>query len=321
VKLTVEGYYPVALGIIGPAVKSFLNRRGYVISRPTEIERSLLRSYWRQWFSHDPALFAEIYAKNRKTLKSVSDWISADSLERSLWRYGVPADWTTDTNLGFVDRTTLAEIESEVTSADLLGFVARFCLQKLSYLEIGVSVGKTLLQVQIQASGAELVGVDVEEINPVLRKQFDTFEEIWRGERAYPVETLYKGIVQKISTMHRLTSRNNVFDYLSADQFRDDTWARLAGKRFNLVFSDGVHTPEALRSELQFLIKHDLIDRERFIMCWDDLWDYGMQSAFLDNAKTLCRMFNRGDEAISLYLMHGSYGFKRPMGLFSSVHR
>jgi hypothetical protein len=118
-----------------------------------------------------------------------------------------------------------------------------------------------------------------------------------------------------------------MLEYVSADQFNDDTWASLKGRHFNLIFSDGVHTPEALRTELQFLIKHDLIDRNRLIMLWDDLYHPEMQAAFVDNAKTLCRMFNRSDEAFSLYDLRGSYcdydgdgrSITRPMGIFSSL--
>ena len=52
-----------------------------------------------------------------------------------------------------------------------------------------------------------------------------------------------------------------------------------------------------------------------------------MQAAFVDNAKTLCRMFNRGEEAFSLYQLRGSYcdydsdgrSMTRPMGIFSSL--
>lgn len=311
----------MALGFMGPLVKSYLAHRGYVITRPTEIERSRLRSYWRECFSLDPQLFGAVYARNRETLRAVPTWVSEETLEGSLWRYGVSEEWANNANSGYIDRTALGDIESEVTSADLLAFVARRFLPKLSYLEIGVSVGKTLLQMHNQVTNAQIVGLDVEEVNPILRDHFDTCNEVWRSKVAHPVETSSKGMVKKYATCHRLVSaaRNNVFDYLSADQFRDETWSFLKGRRFNLVFSDGVHTPEALRSELQFLIEYDLIDKERFVMVWDDLVHPFMQPAFLDNAKTLCRMFNRGDEAISLYVLHGSYGFKRQMGLFSSA--
>jgi hypothetical protein len=312
----------MALGFVGPTIKRALNRRGYIITRPTEIERKWLRSYWRELFSRDPALFGSIYAKNREALQSVPSWVSTGTLGRSLWRYGVPLGWVDETEPGSIDRTVLSDFESEITSADLLGFVARLHFrEKLSYLEIGVSVGKNLHQVQSQVLDASFVGIDIEEINPVLREQFSSCEVIWRSDAPYPVQTLSKGIVQKNATCVRLVSQRtgNTLDYVSADQFRDDTWASLKGRHFNLVFSDGVHTPEALRSELQFLIKYELIHPSRFVMFWDDLNHPEMQRAFLDNAKSLCRMFDRGDEAISLFVMHGSYGMKRPMGIFSSL--
>jgi hypothetical protein len=310
----------MALDFIGPAVKELLTRRGYVITRPTTIERTQLRSFWEEWFSREPALFGDVYAQNREILKRVSKWISEEALEASLWRYGVPQCWIDGPVSGFLDRTGLTKTESEITSADLLGFIARTYENHLSYLEIGVSVGKNILQIASQTIGAKIVGLDVEEINPLIPRYFDTCEVIWRDDQGYLVNTLNRGMVRKTPSITRLTHQlsGNVLDYLSADQFRDDTWMRLSPRKFNLIFSDGVHTPGALRSELAFLLKHDLIDRSRFVMLWDDLVDIGMQTAFMDNAKQLCALFGRGDEAISLYLMHGSYGFQRYMGVFSS---
>jgi len=75
--------------------------------------------------------------------------------------------------------------------------------------------------------------------------------------------------------------------------------------------------PDALRAELQFLLRHELIDKVRFAMFWDDLWGE-MQTAFMDNVKELCKMFNRGEDAIRLFKLYGSYGHERPMGLFCS---
>ena len=54
-------------------------------------------------------------------------------------------------------------------------------------------------------------------------------------------------------------------------------------------------------------------------MLWDDLYDIDMQSAFLDNANALCKLFNLSDEAISIFYLHGSYGIKRQIGMFSSI--
>ena len=318
----------MAYGFIGPAIKKFLVDRGYSIKRPTQIEKSYTRSLWQQWFSRDPALLAEVYSKNRETLRSIPEWATNETLERSLWRYGVPVTLTSPI-AGSVGRIPLKEIESEITSPDLLAFIARHCLPNLSYLEIGVSVGKTLLQMNYQLRKAFLTGIDLEEINPIILQHFDTCEEIWRGDSAYLVDTLSKGRVNKIPTSRRLTSHvtENTLEYVSADQFKDATWARLRGRRFNLIFSDGVHTADALRAELQFLIKYDLLNRDSLVMLWDDLHHPEMQEAFLENAKTLSGIYNRGNEAIAFYHIRGSYSdyddegrsITRPMGMFSSV--
>jgi hypothetical protein len=307
------------LGPIGPLASNFLRSRGFVITRPSDIERAFTRSFWEQWFSKDPILFGSVYGQNRETLASIPTWIHEKTLAASFWRYGVPVEWS-EANLS-IDKTGLMDIEGEITVADLISFIARQLREGVSYLEIGVSVGKNILQIERQITSARLVGLDIEEINPILEDQFSDCIRVNELSAHYPVATLSNRTAQKQSSMKRLTSRErgNVFEYLSADQFRDDTWSRLRGKKFNLIFSDGVHTPSALKSELQFLIKYDLVDPSRCVMLWDDLYDFDMQVAFLDNARTLCKMFNHGDEAISLYQLHGSYGPKRLMGMFSSI--
>ena len=308
------------LGPIGPFFSDFFRRRGFIITRPTEIEKTFTRSVWKNWFSIDPDLFAAVYRQNRATLAGIDSWISDDTLAGSLWRYGVPVGWN-ETHASSIDKTGLVDIESEITAADLLSFVARRLGSGLSYLEIGVSVGKNLLQIDRQVRSASLVGLDIEELNPTLRDQFSDCVEVGAPSPPYSVESLSKGPTQKQTSLKKLTSpeRGNTFEYLSGDQFQDVTWQRLAGKSFNLIFSDGVHTGEALRTELHFLLKYKLIDPKRCVVFWDDLHNFGMQSAFLENARTLCKMFGRDDSAISLFQLHGSYGMKRLMGMFSSL--
>jgi hypothetical protein len=308
------------LGPIGPFLSDFLRRRGFIITRPTAIEKSFGRSFWKDWFSTDPKLFASVYEKNRETLSGVKGWVADETLTASLWRYGVPVGWN-ESHASSIDRTGLTDIESEITAADLLSFVARRLSQNVSYLEIGVSVGKNLLQIEHQVSEARLVGLDIEELNPVLRNQFSDCKDVGQASAPYLVETLSKGPVEKKTSQKKLTSRErrNIFEYISGDQFLDSTWALLRGRSFNLIFSDGVHTAEALRAELHFLLKYNLIDPERCVMFWDDLQSDAMQAAFLDNAKKLCAMFRRDDKAISLFQLHGTYGMKRLMGMFSSL--
>ena len=310
------------LGPIGPFASNFLRSRGFIIARPTEIEKTFTRCFWKDWFSTDIKLFASVYERNRSTLAGVKSWVSDETLAGSLWRYGVPVEWReTYTSASSVEQTGLMEIESEITAADMLSFVARRLGQGVSYLEIGVSVGKNLLQIDRQVSNASLVGLDVEELNPFLRNQFSGCVNVGESSAPYLVETLSKGLVEKRTSLKALTSseRQNTFEYLSGDEFLDATWALLKGKHFNLIFSDCVHSGEALRTELKFLLKYKLIDPNRCVMFWDDLHSLDMQLAFIDNARTLCKMFNRDDNAISMYRLHGTYGVKRPMGMFSSL--
>jgi hypothetical protein len=310
------------LGPIGPIASNFLRSRGFVITRPSEIEKAFTRSIWKDWFSTDLKLFASVYEQNRATLAGIRNWVSDETLAGSFWRYGVPVEWR-EKYIDSIGQTGLEEIESEITAADVLSFVARKLGSEVSYLEIGVSVGKNLLQIERQVNNASLVGLDVEELNPVLRNQFSDCVDVGKPSAPYLIKTLSKGLAEKRTSVKRLTSRErgNTFNYLSGDQFLDSTWALLNGRKFSLIFSDGVHEAEALRTELQFLLKYELIDSNRFIMFWDDLHRPDMQSAFLDNARTLCKIFYRDDDAISLFQLHGTYGVKRLMGMFSSLKR
>jgi hypothetical protein len=306
------------LGPIGPLVSGFLKKRGYTITRPTAIERQFIRSVWEGLFSEDPQLFATVYQTNRMTLTSVPKWLTEETLSESLWRYGVPVEWTGSHSE--INGTGLEDVEKEITAADVLAFVARKMGSGVSYLEIGVSAGKNLVQIERQLTGSSLVGLDVEELNPILREQFASCARAEKPLEFYAVETLSGKSAQKRTSVQQLKSeRNNTFDYFSADQFRADTWALMRGRKFNLIFSDGVHSAHALRTELQFLLENDLIDPTRCIMFWDDLYRIDMQSAFLENARILCNMFDREDDAISIFQLHSTYGFRRPMGMFSSV--
>jgi hypothetical protein len=292
-------------------VKDFLKAQGYQISKSTAVERRYMGRPWPDLIWRDPSNFATIYSKNRALLSSIPQWISEEDLRTSLWDYGVPSVCLTSwNNLGF---GALADVDMDLTVVDLLAFVGSY-LSDLRYLEIGIGVGKNFLQICKQFPDAISVGLDVEEINPVLRSQFTSPALEWQSDTPYLVDTFSGQRREKRASLTRLSK---TVSYLSADLFRDDTWARLEGQTFNLIFSDAVHSPDAVRAELQFLLRHELIDKARFAMFWDDLFGE-MQSAFMANARDLCKMFNLGDDAIRLFRLHGSYGDERPVGLFCS---
>lgn len=295
---------------------SFIKRQGYEIHKPTDIETKFAKSYWSQWLSKRPADFIEIYQQNRKFLSGVPSWIDKTALASSYWRYGLPERWTSS-YADELDRTGLNDIEKEITSADLLAFISTFLTKRINYLEVGVSVGKNFMQLCHSFNAAEMTGLDVENINPILESFLEEKHTILTSSIAYEIETLSGKKATKTTSLtgYSYHDKNKIF-YLSADQFRRDTWEHLKGKRFNFVFSDGVHSPNALIAEMDYLMQFDLIDRDEFVMFWDDMWNSGMQNAFYESASRLCQMFGCSEDHIALYNLHGSYGFARKMGIF-----
>lgn len=295
------------LGPVGPLIRNRLVKMGYQIYRPSPLERSIMRSFFEDWFSQDIALFAKLYEQNRNVLAEIPRWVHPDDIALSLWRYGVPEQW--GVGAAGLGQTGLEEIEKEPTYSDLIAFIASR-IEDLRYLEIGVSVGKNFLQIARNVAG-HFVGLDVERINPVLANALGgNFAEFPTG-KTQTVETWAGPHVQ----IELSISRNGVVDYLRGDQFSSDTWAVLRGRKFNFIFSDGVHSSEALRAELQFLLAEGLIDTSgQFVMYWDDLVNIEMQTAFDDCAKRLRVEFGGGRHG--LHWIHGTYGSKRLNGIF-----
>ena len=295
------------LGPVGKLAKIALAGAGYDLHRATEFEKRLMRSYWGDWFSKDPALFARVYARNRQSLGRVQRW--ADNIDNSLWRYGVPEMWSTGQQ--GLDRTTLDQIEPEVTYTDLIGFVASQ-IEALTYLEIGVSVGKNFWQIVELFPDAEIFGLDVEEPNPSLTRLFERVETVWEGPEQV-VDTL-SGNKATIRLTHYHLHRKDgkPVTYVKGDQFSHETWASMKA-RFNFVFSDGVHSGRAVIDEFDHLKRSGLLEISgQFAMYWDDLVNVEMQSAFERNARLL------GEGRYSLHPIHGTYGERRMNGLFAN---
>lgn len=298
------------LGPVGRLLKSGLTKAGYELYRPTQFERSIMRSPFADWFSTDIELFAGLYKANRETLSRIPQWLRPEDLPNSLWRYGVPEQW--DSGTQGLGNTGLNEIETEPTYSDLIAFIAHQT-PDLRYLEIGVSAGKNFLQICENVPGEAFVGLDVERLNPVLAEAVGTFTEAPQGALQM-VETLSGQSTQVTLTL----SQAGKIAYLRGDQFNPQTWAVLRGQSFNFVFSDGVHSPKAVRQELFFLQQNGLIDTSGpFTMYWDDLVNVDMQSAFNDCAEELKSVFKGGRSG--LHWIHGTYGSRRLNGLFTTI--
>ena len=200
----------------------------------TDTNRETLSAESVGLFDHDPSRFATVYANNRKLLKSVTSWISPQALSGSLWRYGVPVEWDAAQH-GAMNRSGLPDVDPEITSADLLAFIASQ-LRDLRYLEIGVSVGKTFLQICDQFPLAQIVGLDVEDVNPVYFRASTNPKSFGEHRRHMKLKHFPGQRAKKHATMTALSS---TVHYLSADQFRDDTWKSWPGGSLILYFRTG----------------------------------------------------------------------------------
>ena len=255
--------------------------------------------FWRDWINRAPQQFADIYSTNRETQRTVSEWMSVDVLDDSLWRYGIPTNHLL---------ATLNQVDRNITYTDILSFLSVF-LTRPRYLEIGVSSGKNFYQISKHLRDTILVGLDIEDINPVLAGLYSYHKGVWESAHTHPF-TKHDG-----ETVGRRFSSTEYYDpqtgnrvlYLSGNKFEREVWESLSGMSFNLVFSDACHNPVSLTTELDFLLQTGLVDSEEFIMIWDDVSD-DLIPPVIHAAKVLSKHFPMSRPYAALVGIHGTYG-------------
>jgi len=191
---------------------------------------------------------------NRASLDLVDNWIDDAAMASSFFQYGVPE---------FLKKDINKPVGDKLTYTDLLLYLGKKYFDRINYLEIGVSVGKNFFQLLNALDNARFTGFDIEEINPVIEKKLDL-----RNKSEW--ETMPGSIKKNASSFKEYKYGDKEVCYLSADVWDSNSWARLQGQRFNLVFSDALHSPEAILFEFEMLVKFRLLD-EQFIILWDDL--------------------------------------------------
>ena len=207
-----------------------------------------------------------VVSQNRAALSLIPNWIDEQVYERSIFNYGLPRR---------VKSLINEPTSREPTYTDAICYLQSKITTPIRYLELGVSVGKNFFQIASFLQNASLTGFDIEEINPILESKFAEKAMIAR----WP--TVASSMKKADSSMTGYKFHSNQVNYLSGDIFDENTWARLDGMKFNVIFSDAFHSPEALRFEYAMIRRYDLIDRNNFIILWDDLGG-DMTPAFLD---------------------------------------
>jgi hypothetical protein len=234
----------------------------------------------------------DIVRKNRQTLSSINNWLEDDVYENSVFYYGLPRH---------IKHLLDKPINDEITYSDAMCYLQSKIKGPINYLELGVSVGKNFFQFASYLENVTLTGFDLEEINPTLEKQFSEKEikEKW--------ETPLSSKKKEMSSLTYYKFNNNQIKYLSGDIFDENSWARLKGEKFNLIFSDAYHTPEAIKFEYNMLKKYDLIDYTNFMILWDDLGGR-MTRSFIDIYNDLRLQYDLEPQNVALNRYWGWLG-------------
>ncbi len=198
-----------------------------------------------------------IIESNRKTLRKVTRWIDDNLYRTSVFQYGIP-----DRIKHLIDK----EVGEMITYSDVILYFSRLLKQKISYLELGVSVGKNFWQVANFLKDSSLTGFDIEVMNPVLEVFLTKMDSIeWETISG----SLKKG--RSSLTLYKYEPNQNMMAYLSGDILDENSWRRLSGRKFNLIFSDALHDPKALLFEWEMIERYKLLNEDEFVMIWDDL--------------------------------------------------
>ncbi len=200
----------------------------------------------------------KIILRNRKYLKNTTSFLSENEFNNN--DYGM--DRKIFTNLD-------KEIKKYPTYTDLLIFASTFLNnKKVNYLEIGVSVLKNFMQIDNYIENSNLVAFDINPIVPKYKKKFSLIKEENKESKIYSAETKNNLFYFEGSILNNrdIEHFNNFFDM-----------------KFNIIFSDALHTPEGIWSEYENIISKK-IDKE-FILYFDDLDFPGLE-------ETAIKVFN-----------------------------
>lgn len=216
---------------------------------------------------------ASIINFNRNTLSSVDNWIKKSDWEipNSLYNYGLPH---------YIYHLINLPISNEITEADMIcKFIVDLSRQNVNvhYLEIGVSVGKTFYQilnfakVHLLPNTFTIACLDIEKINPILDKLL--IDNIG-GKSTITIPSTNVSTLRK-NELNYISNWNETVYYFESDEFDSSIWKAMTDlkKKYNLIFSDALHEPNALVTEYTNLRDNLLFDEARFIYCFDDLED------------------------------------------------
>ena len=196
----------------------------------------------RYFYKNSNPEMTKIIKQNRKFLENEQSFLTKTQYEDT--NYGIP---------GHIFSALNKKIDNFPTYSDLFVFMIKTVDSSINYLEIGVSVLKNFLQLNASLTNANLTGFDINPISPNFKHNFRDMNKVSSKFYTYS------------SNQNELYYfQGSVLDELDTEEFK-----KLNNSKFNFIFSDALHEPDAVFAEFNNLIKDEL--DENFILYYDDL--------------------------------------------------
>lgn len=233
----------------------------------------------------------DVYAENDKTRNEVKAWITPEVLGTALFNYGITPRWTEPNDI--LAKETLGPIQHDFLSQ--LGAQISSNGQQVNYLEIGVSVLKSIHTQSNFFHNGIISSLDIEDPNPVIEGRWADKKQVdsWLVSPTRKAHGRAQDYINQYSGPNSNTlyyQAGDAFDKASYEHFKKTVVAQHGP--VNLVLSDGLHTGQAVATEVEMLISHGIIKPGvSFAMVWDDCSSGLHDAVFKKNFPKLRALF------------------------------
>ena len=200
----------------------------------------------RSFYKNKNTDFQEIIYKNRTIINSKQIFLTKE--EYDVNTYGIP---------GHIFSKIDKKINNFPTYSDLFVFFSSYLSEKINYLEIGVSVLKNFVQLNANFESANLVAYDINPIAPSNKELFNNNEKFDRDSNIFYGSN-------KVNNNELIYFKGSVLDVEDTELFNSKI-----KYKYNFIFCDALHEPDAVMQEYHNIIKDNLDDD--FILYFDDL--------------------------------------------------
>jgi len=212
----------------------------------------------------------EVFEHNQRTRNSIKSWITAHDLENSVFNYGLgpPVEsLAKDTGPDPIQHDFVSQLGARIEAN---GEMVRF-------LEIGVSVLKSVHTQSNFFRNAVITSFDIEDPNP-------TIEALWKDKTVvdeWDVDETRAQHNRRNDYINKYQGpNNNTLYYIAGDAYSgvtyDHFFKTIVSKTgpMNLVLSDAFHSGDSVTSEVDSLLSHGIIvPGKSFTIVWDDCGD------------------------------------------------